>query len=620
MIKGPPGSGKTATLSVMARALDFDIVEWKDPTGTEYTSENFISLGAQFEDFLERNQRYPSLMLESSRTSTKSSKQSSSASIVLQSARRKVIMIEEFPNTFVSGSPNLVSFKSSISRLLKTTTSLKGTSIATTQATLSNFTPVVLIISEVLVRSSTAASDSFTAHRLLGADLLHHPGLRVVEFNPIAPTILIKALNLVLRKDTNVSRRKRAVEPRVLARLSEIGDVRSAIGSLEFICVNGDRTSGWSENAISSKGRRPIKSTRATEMQRESMAVIAQRGVTLDLFHAVGKVVYNKRETIPAPRSTAVQSQDQSPQIIRCSDSEASVDRLFDETGSDTMSFVAALHENYVLSCAGVDFIEAANGCIDALSDCDLLASNNFDGAAYSLTFRYNYLRGNATETLAHSDMCFHIAVRGLRSALPVTVNRRSAPSSKDPNGRDSFKMYYPMSMRLWKEAEEVESLVKKWVDAALRGISWMDHIATNQPETPREVKSATFSSQMSPSLASWNSNPPLLVGCIAVQTEVILERLPYYAKIKLHGLTSVMREELQEMTQFHRINSATKGTMLTTRGDLMTTLHSLNDESVRSPPTHRGDIKLDSDMSSAIFSELIEAKFMLSDDEIEDD
>lgn len=75
----------------------------------------------------------------------------------------------------------------------------------------------------------------------------------------------------------------------------------------------------------------------------------------------MGKVVYNKRDDFKpqaqGPDTDALpQPPDHMPDHIRPRISQVSVDQLIDETGTDTSTFVAALHENYVLSCEGSHF------------------------------------------------------------------------------------------------------------------------------------------------------------------------------------------------------------------------------------------------------------------------
>ena len=125
----------------------------------------------------------------------------------------------------------------------------------------------------------------------------------VIEFNAIAPTLLAKGLELIVQKESRKSGRRKTPGPLVLKRLGEIGDVRSAIGSLEFLCLRGDVDGDWGAKVTFSKAKKGSKETSLTKMEEDSLELITRREATLGIFHAVGKVVYNKREDVSGPRS-----------------------------------------------------------------------------------------------------------------------------------------------------------------------------------------------------------------------------------------------------------------------------------------------------------------------------
>ncbi|KAF4965704.1 hypothetical protein F66182_18005, partial [Fusarium sp. NRRL 66182] len=229
-----------------------------------------------------------------------------------------------------------------------------------------------------MLGSSGSTSENLTAHRLLGPEVYTHPGATTIEFNPIAPTFMLKALQTILGKETAQSGRREIPGTEALKKLSELGDIRSAISALEFLCVRDVTGSqGWS-------GRAAWKSTRKstaplTAMEKESLELITQRETSLGLFHAVGKVVYNKRD-----ETTDLEQQPQEvyvapPSHLRHFDrpkvSQVSVEDMMDKTGTDVQTFTAALHENYPPSCDGSSFIETLEGCIEYLSDSDILGS-----------------------------------------------------------------------------------------------------------------------------------------------------------------------------------------------------------------------------------------------------
>ena len=169
--------------------MGVQITEWKNPAGSDLTSEESMSSSLQFEDFVGRAGRSGGLTLAVSGQDGEIHGERS-ADEARTADGRQLLLIEEFPNTFSRTSPVLQSFRSAISQYLASPPILHGTP-----------TPIVLVISETLLSTSTAAADSFTAHRLLGPELLSNPWLDTIEFNAIAPTILTKALENIVVKE-----------------------------------------------------------------------------------------------------------------------------------------------------------------------------------------------------------------------------------------------------------------------------------------------------------------------------------------------------------------------------------------------------------------------------------
>ncbi|KAK3066637.1 hypothetical protein LTS18_001587, partial [Coniosporium uncinatum] len=350
VLKGTAGTGKTTTLKLLSHEIRFDISEWKNPTSGEYSADGFMSLAAQFEDFLGRTGTFGGLEF-----ATAEGKRTEQAKEGFD--RREIILMEEFPNTFSRSSTALHTFRAAIQQYLAANTPSMDSLFSREQAS-HRVTPLVMIISETLMSSTTASADSFTAHRLLGPDILNHPGTTVLEFNPIAPTYMTKALDLIIKKEARKSGRRKAPGPAVFKHLAETGDIRSAVSSLEFLCIRGDEADGegggWGGKVAFSKPRKAAASgsTALTKMERESLEIITQRESTLGIFHAVGKVVYNKREAPSATYTPPPQPPPHLPQYARPKMSEVNTDTLIDELGTDVQTFIAALHENYVLSCA----------------------------------------------------------------------------------------------------------------------------------------------------------------------------------------------------------------------------------------------------------------------------
>jgi cell cycle checkpoint protein len=576
LLKGPAGSGKTTTMSLLSAELGIYVHEWKNPVGSMSTAENTGSVTAQFDDFVGRTGAFGSLSFDDPAQERRRSQPGTQ-----NSKQKQLILVEEFPNTFTRTSSAVQSFRSSVLSFLAANTQ-SATAFFSSQVESSQpITPLVMIISETLLSTNTAAADSFTAHRLLGPEILTHPGVSVIEFNPIAPTFMTKAIDAIILKEARKSGRKNTLGPQVISRLAELGDIRSAISSLEFLCLRGDDAEGWGAKVNFAK-KKASKEVQMTKMEQESLEMVTQRESTLGIFHAVGRVVYNKRlsEDLKAP---VPQPPNWFPERRRPKASEVNTDTLIDELGTDTQTFVAALHENYLLSCGGADSeetMDSVEGCVDALSDADLLSPDRFGSGSGR-----RVIQGTSADNLRQDEMCFQTSVRGLLYNLPNPVKRLTPPpgimgikakgqgaSSGVPKG-NAYVMYYPASLRLWRQQEEIGDVLDMWVSRAQRG----------------DLFAKTFTQQLSaaPSsgVESWRTNVPLaeapknttgvsgqespaqvLLGSGgSARYEMLLERLPYLTTILRSkrlssSVASTTVRDIQKITSFGRMANPSSG------------------------------------------------------------
>ncbi|KAI9778517.1 MAG: Cell cycle checkpoint protein rad17 [Geoglossum umbratile] len=572
ILKGPSGTGKTTTMSLLSKDMDVDVLEWRNPVGMELSSEGFVSMSAQFEEFLGRGGKFGSLDLSSSVGNSGGDAPEAAST----SKQKKIILVEEFPNTFTRSSSALQSFQFAIKNFLASNCPSLGILFSSRTPPNEQITPLVLIISETLLTTTTASADSFTAHRLLGPEILNHPGVSLINFNPVAPTLLAKALELVIQKEARITGRRKTPSRLTWDKLGEVGDVRSAVGSLEFLCLRGDDSGDWGGKVTFGKGRKRSKETALTNMERESLELVTQREASLGIFHAVGKVVYNKRVD-DSLSSTSTYSLPQPPdhlsQHARLRRSQVSVDELIDETGTDTQTFISALHENYVLSCgilsSEASLLDSVNCCIDSLSDSDLLCPNwggGFGSGGMGGGFGRGTFQGAGADSLRQDEISFQIAVRGILFSLPYPVKRKSPPSSgsgaswnKTGGMGDAHKMFYPTALKLWRQTEEIKGNVDTWISRFMKG-----EVTVN-----RRTPSHAAPEAKSGSIESWRSNfkeradahptgdvptttPTLLSGGSAAHREMILERLPYMAKIQFRD--PIYLREIEKVTLFRGI------------------------------------------------------------------
>jgi len=298
VLKGSAGSGKTAVLEVLSKEIGFEVLEWKNPSSvipTEGPSEGdaFSSgLTGVFEEFVGRAGRFDCLNMVPTAPSPRGKAEgrgstNHKSSPETDKSKKKVILIEDFPNALFTSSPApLASFRHTLKSFL---------AVPAPPRFSPPIPPLVLIISE---SANISGSSAFTAHRLLSPEILHHPLATSITFNKIAPTFMVKALSTIIAQESRESGRRFGPSNPMLKALSSSGDIRSAIMGLEFLAVNGE-LGAFSEKVNFGEQAKRTKASGESdlnEIERETLNAVTQRESSLGFFHAVGKVVYNKRE------------------------------------------------------------------------------------------------------------------------------------------------------------------------------------------------------------------------------------------------------------------------------------------------------------------------------------
>jgi cell cycle checkpoint protein len=638
LLKGAAGSGKTTTVQILSKVLDYGILEWRNPVGSIASSDGVQSMSAQFEEFMGRGGKFGQLDVFAVGQSV-----ASKPDIKPLDRRKNLILIEEFPNTFTRYSTALQSFRTTILQYLASNT--PPLSMVYNNSSQESITPVVMIISETLLTTTSASADSFTAHRLLGPEILQHPAVATIEFNAIAPTILAKALELVVQKESRKSGRRKTPGPLVLKKLGEVGDIRSAIGSLEFLCLRGDTDGDWGAKVAFGKAKKGPKEIAMTRMEEESLELVTRREASLGIFHSVGKVVYNKRDEtalIPNHGHNAERLPDFMSNHSRPKKSQVCVDELIDETGTDTSTFIAALHENYILSCdappTSFDYssLDHVNGCIDALSDSDLLCPS-WGGSFNSTNSGGSFgSRGTGGDLLRQDEISFQVAVRGILFSLPCPVKRKApaAAGLRVGKGGDAFKMFYPTSLKLWRTKEEIEGTIDLWVTRLLKcDYSHLGATASGSGVFSRPkvgtVESWKVSGHSATSIsrkdntAQVGSTPLMSIGTSA-RKEMLLERLPYMvfiARARKSISSTFEVRDMEKVTTFHGIgrqseDSSDDGDDIGTTGEEWATDKPIEGKS----PSRKWFGMRKRGTKNSLPIQQPEQSLVLSDDDIEDD
>ncbi|KAI9370972.1 Rad17 cell cycle checkpoint protein-domain-containing protein [Aspergillus egyptiacus] len=515
VIKGPAGSGKTTTVSLLSKKLNFDILEWKTPSTSEYATKGYISLGAQFDEFLSRGHKFGSLDVGGGNDQQRSAQGNTVA------PQRRVILIEEFPTLSGRNFSAITAFRLSLLRHFSMNATVSredfdpGTWIP----------PIIMVITETLSTSETSF-DNLTVHRLLGRDIYNHPSTTIIEFNSIAPTFMAKALNFVLEKHARHSDMDLAPVRSILDDLSETGDVRNAVASLEFVCLSTcKQVSGPGLNPRTRNSIRKRKKTPATS--KGALKHIGQREPGLGLFHAVGKVVYNKRDDASATEKLRLPCP---PEHLRDHSrpgvSQVNVNELLDETGNDAQTFICTLHENYVLSCSGSSFTECVDSCIEALSDSDILSFTQ-EGHSNSQAKLWigSVKTGAGVDLLRQHELSYQVAARGLLFSLPYPVKRQTLSTNNPKRTIDAYKLSFPPAIRLLRHMEEVQGLIDSWAMALLGSSVGLNEIPLTKPvrTASRGITHETNGSD--------HRNAVATVTMIS-RGDLILHQLPYMALI----------------------------------------------------------------------------------------
>ena len=560
MLKGPAGCGKSAAIRAIAGSIDARLVEWENPIGFDYGSEGFVSLAVQFEDFLSRSSRFHPL--DTSVPSILQSRSSTQPTSV-EPEKRGFLLIEDFPNTFTWNSSALSNFRSSLLRYIADTWGQSHGVPRPSSEAASISMPLIMLVTETPGAASKGASDNLTVYKLLGRDVLHHPATTIIEINPVAPKLMANALDCLLKKQRRRSGKVWTPNSELIKRVSQFGDIRSAINALEYAYVSQDerRASKRHENSPSLAIRTAVEKSASSMVQREPV---------LDMFHSVGKVIYNKRLQEHA-RCSPIDQHQQPPQYLmqhsRPHKSEVSSEELMSSMGTDVETFVASLHENYVPSCTGENFIDTINGCIENLSAADILSSNlNYSTNRSNMQFRKQNGNENV-DGLKQDEFVFQTAVRGMLFALPYPVERGKFSQKGNPRVRDPFKMAYPVSLRLWRQISDMEAIIGSWYYIIALGAQSRDAVlelggAVHQRSNKRSQSEDNQNEQAFVS-------PWIIAPCNAVdRSEMILNYLPYLARIQPRSVAIGAVQDLHKLTIFSSSGTSDIDSMGHTQGD----------------------------------------------------
>ncbi|KAF8880655.1 Rad17 cell cycle checkpoint protein-domain-containing protein [Infundibulicybe gibba] len=440
-LTGPAGTAKTATIRVLSREMGFEILEWRSAVGempgnsfgdsTISNHSDYEGPYTKFEAFMHRAASCQNIFAPAPPKPSQSSTSSSQASSQARQTRPKqhIILLEDLPN--ILHPKTQAQFHATLQSLVESIPS-------------SPPVPIVIVVSDAGTRGE-ATEDRLASGSGWGKDrdgavdirtvlpksLLGGPYVTQIAFNPIAPTLMKKALQALLNAHFPSTLGAPSKDALDLIVSTANGDIRSAIMALQFACIASQPTRGKKKGGV-------------TVAALES---ITRREQSLVLFHLLGKVMYNKRKGDPPnPSASAKELQKTRDLDAQLKDppklprylkehnrrtSRVDVDQIYADSPIDSSLFSLYIHQNYTQFC---DDIQECDGVIDWLSWVD-----SSGGEAW---YQAN-------------PHCFHLLALGTLHSLPSPVTRRS---------QQYYKPEFFNTLRRGREAADGVADAQQWV------------------------------------------------------------------------------------------------------------------------------------------------------------
>ncbi|XP_034297080.1 LOW QUALITY PROTEIN: cell cycle checkpoint protein RAD17 [Pantherophis guttatus] len=353
VLTGPPGCGKSATVEILAKDLGIQIQEWINPVSLDFKKHDFQvafnhesdfkilpyqSQAAIFQEFLLRANKYIKLQMVGETMETD----------------KRLILVEDMPNHFYHDPSSLHDILRSFLRTSRC--------------------PLVFIISDIF---STGSSQRSLFPKAIQEELY----ITTISFNPVAPTLLMKALNRIITGEISMRRDKIDVPDKPILELicsGCSGDIRSAINTLQFSSLQ-ERPSDkslWSQR----KKKSVLKCDTSSKIKEKTLCnnfledqeipAIGSKDASIFLFHALGKILYCKREPgteMDFPRLPHHLSEyERQPLLVQPED-------VIEKSHMPGDLFNVYLHQNYLEFFSDIDDIVRAS---EYLSTADFLCTN----------------------------------------------------------------------------------------------------------------------------------------------------------------------------------------------------------------------------------------------------
>ncbi|KAJ6646938.1 Cell cycle checkpoint protein RAD17 [Pseudolycoriella hygida] len=301
LLTGPPGSGKTATVRLIAKELNYDISEWIvpididlnfnsrfDDNGNTYTEKQLD----KFCDFLYRSSRYVSVFNQ----------------------RKRLLLVEDFPNIFLKDTEKFNELLGNYSAYGKS--------------------PLIFIVTDTKNRKLDIS------YNLFGDAVVESHKITKISFNAASTSLIKKCLKRVMSMMSSsgltASYKHPSTELVESIIFTSNGDIRNAIINLHFATQKNCTSLGVEAVQTTSKAKGTKKSNKFRSLGCDD---------SITFMHALGRVLNPKYAETPA---NGIKTLQHSPE------------QLASDFMSQPSKFLSLLHTNYVCHYQDIDDVLSA--------------------------------------------------------------------------------------------------------------------------------------------------------------------------------------------------------------------------------------------------------------------
>ena len=353
VLSGPAGSGKTATLNALATSLQMSVKEWVNPveqigfkSDKVFDDENFIfsdtvgyvSKSKQFREWL-RGTKYSTINDQ-------------------KGFRNNIVLVEDMPSNRLEDLHEILeSFVGSKAKV-----------------------PLVFIISE-----SATSKKNGSVKQIFPPQVVDRLKITNINFNPVTTSSMVKVFTKIAKVESQKGVRKFQVPDKAtLENLAESvgGDLRGGINALQFSCLNDtqDLKGAFETSSLiaSSKGGKSGSKNVKKFSNRSELSKIGGKDKGLMMFHALGKILYSKRDDDLESEGLPKHLQSHSRRVLK-----SNPDEVIEKSTLSADAFNCFLHQNFPPFFTKIDEVQRLS---EYISISDMFMNEWTTGGKISLT------------------------------------------------------------------------------------------------------------------------------------------------------------------------------------------------------------------------------------------